>query len=53
LISRRHLIAATPLLGLAGRAHAADAPIRFTVGPFVALVLIAGRISARLWAALL
>lgn len=34
MISRRHLIAATPLLGLAGRARAADAPIRFAVGPF-------------------
>jgi len=34
MISRRHLMATAPLLGLAGRARAADAPIRFAVGPF-------------------
>ncbi len=34
MISRRHLIASAPLLGLARRARAADAPIRFAVGPF-------------------
>ncbi len=34
MISRRHLIASTSLLGVAGRARAADAPVRFAVGPF-------------------
>ena len=36
MISRRPLVAAASvsLLGLAGRARAADAPVRFAVGPF-------------------
>jgi phosphonate transport system substrate-binding protein len=34
MLSRRHLIASTSVLGFAGRARAADAPVRFAVGPF-------------------
>ncbi len=34
MISRRHLTASASLLGFAGRARAADAPVRFAVGPF-------------------
>ncbi|MGK7870125.1 PhnD/SsuA/transferrin family substrate-binding protein [Falsiroseomonas sp. E2-1-a20] len=33
-LSRRHLIAAAPLLGLTAPAVAQDAPLRFAVGPF-------------------
>ncbi len=34
MLSRRHLIASASVLGVAGRARAADAPVRFAVGPF-------------------